>query len=309
MLLFQYFSSSCRSVFSLFVLYCSSSIIMVPDYYIGRFEGHYPEQVDIPGLLRRVRELEKKLEVATVTSPIIGRKNPSEKVLGGWVEVVKRKPGSRGGAGKRLSSSINKPVEEVRLMNRFAVLTEEIPPKQEHVDRNVIIIGDEIVEKLDRAICSKDQKKRVRVCFPGAKIEDVFERVESCMKGEGPNPVVFVCAGGNNIREKRSEKLLAQYKDTLMKIKENGGTPMGCGILPRKEGEMWLSRAISFNESMKKYCKEKGIAFVDIWSEFCGKREMYQDNIRPSVTGVRLLARSMEEKLYFLGENKKRQPK
>ncbi len=84
---------------------------------------------------------------------------------------------------------------------------------------------------------------------------------------------------------------------------------MGCGILPRKEGEMWLSRAIFFNESMKEYCKEKGIAFVDLWSEFYGKKELYQGSIRPSVRGVRLLARSMEEKLSFLGENKGRQPK
>lgn len=309
----------CRILVSV-VLY--KVLNMCQEYSVERFEGWYPKQMNIGELVDRVLELEKKLEEvkneglhSISKSPIIGQKNVGKRTEGEWVKVVKKNL-KKCNRAKGVDSSQRKKQGEDRvipLSNKFEVLADEQEEKKTNRSKggsNLVIIGDETVQKMDKHICGKDPKKRVRVCFPGAKIEDIKDRIDNCVTGEGENPVVLVCAGGNNVSERRSEDLIRKYTETLTLIKSKGGTPLGCGILPRNRvSEMWLSRAMSVNEYLGNYCRKEGIGFIDVWAEFCGKREMYEDSVRPSNKGVRIIERELESKLegYFLGESQKQE--
>ena len=98
----------------------------------------------------------------------------------------------------------------------------------------ILVVGDSQVRFLDRAFCARDRKHRMRVCFPGAGIGHVSERIEACMAGEGTKPIVCLSAGGNDIGRIGSEELLRRFKEVLGKIRDKGGIPVVCGILPRR---------------------------------------------------------------------------
>ena len=55
---------------------------------------------------------------------------------------------------------------------------------------NILVVGDSQMRYLDRTFCARDRKRRTRVCFPGAGVGEVSDRIEACMANEGIKPIV-----------------------------------------------------------------------------------------------------------------------
>ena len=161
---------------------------------------------------------------------------------------------------------------------------------------NILVVGDSQVRYLDRAFCAKDRKHRTRVCFPGAGVGEVSDRIEACMANEGIKPIVCLNAGGNDVGKVCSEELLRRFKEVLGKVRDRGGIPVVCGILPRRGvGCEWLSRAIAVNCRLADHCKANGWTFVDNWNRFFGMDHLYQwDGVHLSWRGNQLLADSLD---------------
>lgn len=155
---------------------------------------------------------------------------------------------------------------------------------------------------VDRKFCSRDRQNRTRVCLPGAGIGDVADRVEACMVGEGTQPIVFLSAGGNDLGRVGSEELFRRFKETLGKVRDRGGIPVVCGVLPRRNvGDGWLSRAIAVNGRLAAHCESQGWLFVDNWDLFYGKDSLYaRDGVHLSFEGVEVLSESLERALSHL---------
>ena len=122
------------------------------------------------------------------------------------------------------------------------------------------------------------------------------------MAGEGTKPIVCLSAGGNDIGKVGSEELLRRFKEVLGKIRDKGGIPVVCGILPRRSaGSMWHSTAIAMNCRVANHCKANGWAFVDSWDRFYGRDHLYaRDGVHLSRFGVQALADSLEKEVSTL---------
>ena len=163
----------------------------------------------------------------------------------------------------------------------------------------VLVLGDSQVRHLDSAFCARDRTRRSRVCLPGAGIGRVSARLDTCLEEDGTKPIVFLSAGGNDLGKVRSEELFGKFRLALEKIRNRGGIPVVCGVLPRRGvGNEWLSRAITLNRRLASHCKSNGWSFVDNWDRFYGKDALYaRDGVHLSRQGVRVLAGTLEREV------------
>ena len=94
---------------------------------------------------------------------------------------------------------------------------------------STIYVGDSIVRKTD-TILSKGED--VVVCLPGARIENVTERVEKIM-GRGNGGTLLVHVGTNNADKERTTAIVEKYDNLLKMTKQaRAGQILFSGILP-----------------------------------------------------------------------------
>lgn len=116
-------------------------------------------------------------------------------------------------------------------------------------------------------------------------------------------PLFFsLSAEGNGLGKVRREKLFRKFRQALDKIRDNGGIPVVCGVLPRRGvGAKWLSRAITMNLRLANHCKSNGWTFIENWDPFYGKDILYaRDGVHLSHKGVRVLAGTLEREVTAL---------
>ena len=169
-----------------------------------------------------------------------------------------------------------------------------------------VVVGDSQVRGLGRLFCARDAERRMCVCLPGVGVGDVVERLDGVLRGEGVAPTVCISAGGNDIGIVSSEELLRRYRQALGRVRDLGGTPVLCGILPRMfAGARWWSEAAAVNSRLADHCKRNGWLFVDNWNYFYGKDHLYsRDGVHLSQRGSGALAWSLQRDLQewgFLG--------
>ena len=57
--------------------------------------------------------------------------------------------------------------------------------------KRAVVIGDSLVRGTDRRFRGRNRDSRMVVCLPGARVEDVSERLQDILKGEGEQPEVI----------------------------------------------------------------------------------------------------------------------
>lgn len=144
--------------------------------------------------------------------------------------------------------------------------------------RQELVVGDSLVRKVDTVFCGEDRENRVRVCFPGARIGDIEDRIEELVKSSGDRPLVALQVGTNQLGE-GSESVVQGYSALLDKVEGLECDVLVTGILPRfNMSSMLASRIVGVNRRIERMCRQRGIAFRDLWEEFAGKREMYRED-------------------------------
>ena len=166
-----------------------------------------------------------------------------------------------------------------------------------------VVVGDSQVRGLGRLFCARDSERRMCACLPGAGVGDLVERLDGVLRGEGVAPIVCISAGGNDIGTGSSEELLRRYRQALGRVRDLGGTPVLCGILPRKfAGAGWWSEAAAVNSRLADHCRRNGWLFVDNWNYFFGKDYLYNsDGVHLSRRGTGALAWSLQRDLQAWG--------
>ena len=161
---------------------------------------------------------------------------------------------------------------------------------------STIYVGDSIVRKTDRRL---GKGKDVVVCLPGARIEHVTERVEKIV-GRGKGGTILVHVGTNNADKEGTTAIVKKYRDLLKRTKQaRVGQIILSGILPvigsRNQGYR-NSRRMSINRLVQQLCKEEDVGFVDLWSSFVAKEEMYmRDGLHLSGKGAGVFADGLKQ--------------
>ena len=142
-----------------------------------------------------------------------------------------------------------------------------------------VVMGDSIVRKLDKII---NRGSDVTVCLPGAKIEDVTERVGHVM-GNGYGGSILVHVGTNNAEKEGTTAIIEKYRKLVCTLK---GVRVGqivlSGILPimGSRGKYYKNcRRMAINTLLHKLCMEEGIGFVDVWASFEEREDMFMNDV------------------------------
>ena len=115
-----------------------------------------------------------------------------------------------------------------------------------------------------------------KICFPGARIEDIAKKVEEI--GDRPDSHMVFMVGTNNLVKDQQETMLEKYDKLIEKIKERKYRKVSLvGILERNDFWMHADRKefidckrIGLNLDLAEMCVENGIEFVDVEIEAQG---------------------------------------
>ena len=163
------------------------------------------------------------------------------------------------------------------------------------VKRNTTIyVGDSIIRKTDTRLSNGED---VVVCFPGARIEHVTERVEKIV-GRGKGGTILVHVGTNNTDKEGTTAIVEKYRKLLKKTKQARlGQIILSGILPvcgnRIQGYR-NSMRMAVNGMVERLCQEEDVGYVDMWDSFVGNEELYfRDGLHLSGKGAAVLAEGL----------------
>ena len=135
------------------------------------------------------------------------------------------------------------------------------------------------------------------MCFPGARIEHVTERVEKIM-GRGKGGTLLVHVGTNNTDKEGTTAIVEKYRKLLKKTKQARlGQIILSGILPvcgnRIQGYR-NSKRMAVNGMVERLCQEEDVGYVDMWDSFVGNEELYfRDGLHLSGKGAAVLAEGL----------------
>ena len=255
---------------------------------------------EVRSVLKEAREEVLRIRTESSVRSKTGEVESTEEPEGeSWTVVCKG--GKRGTRPPRCEEA-SPPKFEVACSNRFSLLAtsqeQEAAEEESKTEEGpgVLLIGDSQVRHLDRTFCENARERRVRMCLPGARVQDVSDRLDRLLEGTGNETVVVVHVGGNDVSRKRSEELVNRYRVMLEKVRSSGRTGVVCGVIPRIcEGGEWLSRAISLNDRIEGMCRSLGLRFVDGWDTFFGKHEMFaKDGVHLSRVGAEVYGAQLE---------------
>ena len=163
----------------------------------------------------------------------------------------------------------------------------------------VLFVGDSITRFTDREFCKGDHRKRVRICLPGARIEDISARVSKIV---GDEEVVAIQVGTNNLTRDNQNLIRSKYKELICRLKSTRTKGVVCGILPRFDRKVSWDKILGFNKWLKNECALEGVHFVDSWAGFVNRRELFaKDGLHLSGLGAnelgRLVARAVDSQM------------
>ena len=236
----------------------------------------------------RLKELEGLLAVAADTD--------SSK---GWVSIKKGRKSfviaEEGGQTVETSNSFSElsvedTVEEVsEESGESGAVISGGPWEGEKAKGKVLFVGDSITRFTDREFCKRDRTKRVRVCLPGARIEDISARVNKIV---GDEEVVAVQVGTNNLSRDNQFLLRSKYRELILRLKTTRTKGVVCGILPRFDRRVSWGKILGFNKWLKNECTLQGLHFVDTWASFVNRRDLFaKDGLHLSSIGANELGR------------------
>ncbi|KAJ8017488.1 hypothetical protein HOLleu_45068 [Holothuria leucospilota] len=153
----------------------------------------------------------------------------------------------------------------------------------------VLFVGDSITRYTDREFCKRDRRNRVRICLPGARIEDISARVSKIV---GDEEVVAVQVGTNNLSRDNQISLRSKYKELICRLKSTRTKGVVCSILSRLDRKVSWGKILGFNKWLKNECALEGFLFVDTWAGFVNRRDLFaKDGLHLSGIGANELGR------------------
>ena len=233
----------------------------------------------------KIKELEGLLAASANSNDWItvrsrGGKNSTGSVGKPSIEV------SNSFVGLPVSEAIEEPEREIR--GTESGISEGLW-EGEKAKGKVLFVGDSITRYTDREFCKGDKRNRVRVCLPGARIEDVSARVNSVV---GDEEVVAVQVGTNNLSRDSQVLLRSKFKELLCKLKSTRTKGVICGILPRFDRKGYWGKIQSLNKWLRNECTLGGHLFVDTWATFVNRGDLFcKDGLHLSGAGANELGR------------------
>ena len=144
------------------------------------------------------------------------------------------------------------------------------------VNEDTKLIGDSLIRDQLDELCSRS-KNYHHHCFPRAKLNHIINSYENTTANSTENTLIIIHAGTNDIKETKSEALLAKYREMIRKYKMKSSNIIISGILPRiNASSSFYDKASSTNRRLTNLCREKGVDFINLWDQFYNKSSLFR---------------------------------
>lgn len=177
------------------------------------------------------------------------------------------------------------------------------PPRERHITRerplrqpslnssppSVLLVGSSMVRHVTLP-------KAETLCFPGARVLDINSKLPSVLSEYPSAATVVVHVGSNDTSLQQSERLKDDFKTLIDTLLTSGKQCTISGPLPSpRYGNMKFSRIRQLHIWLKGYCSSLGIPFVDNFSTFRQRPNLFGwDGIHLNRVGSQLLALNMD---------------
>ncbi|XP_052407393.1 uncharacterized protein LOC127952728 [Carassius gibelio] len=228
---------------------------------------------------KNVRDLDMALDASSSGIPVHCPVPAEPLQQGNWVTVRQRSRGSKH------RSSV-----PIKTLNRFSPLSDAPTEKP---DESALVIGDSIV----RNVNIKTPATIVK-CLPGARAPDILANLKVLANAKRKYSKIVIHAGANDVRLRQSEITKNNFKEVCELASTMSDTVICSGPLPVYRGDEMHSRLSSLNGWMSKWCPQNNIGYIDNWTSFWGRPDLFKrDGLHPSWGGATLLSRNMANSL------------
>ncbi|RMC15471.1 hypothetical protein DUI87_07663 [Hirundo rustica rustica] len=130
--------------------------------------------------------------------------------------------------------------------------------------RRVIIVGDSLLRGTEGPICLLDASHREVCCLPGARIENITERLPALIQPSDYYPLLILQAGSDEI-EKRSVKEIKRDLRALGQVIDRAGAQVVfCSVpLVAEENDERNRRTHTISKWLKGWCHWQNFGFFD----------------------------------------------
>ncbi|XP_059500994.1 uncharacterized protein LOC132209499 [Stegostoma tigrinum] len=123
--------------------------------------------------------------------------------------------------------------------------------------------------------CNGQENLKTVCCLPGARIQDITDRVQRILKGEGEDPEVVVHVGTNDVGKKRRSILQRDFRELRRKLKSRTSRVVISGLLPVPQAGKGRNREImDLNVWLRDWCQKQGFKFLDHWESYQSSLEV-----------------------------------
>ena len=153
----------------------------------------------------------------------------------------------------------------------------------------VVLCGDSLVRYVDREFCAVDRSNRIRVCLPGARIQDVSSRISSIVSDEEE---VVVQVGTNNLQSESLEVIRSRDRELLCRLASTRAKIFFCSLLPRFDSKVSELKIDDLNKFLQDLCFQFDFKYLDLFSSFRSRRDLFaRDGLHLNNAGARLFGR------------------
>ncbi|RMC20193.1 hypothetical protein DUI87_01039 [Hirundo rustica rustica] len=162
--------------------------------------------------------------------------------------------------------------------------------------RRVIVVGDSLLRGSEGPICQPDPSHREVCCLPGARVQNITERLPVLIQPSDYYPLLILQAGSDEI-EKRSVKAIKRdFRALGQAIDRAGAQVVFCSVpLVAEENDERNRRTHIINKWLKGWCHRQNFGFFDHGEIFTTPALLEPNGIHLSVKGKRFLTHELAE--------------
>lgn len=166
--------------------------------------------------------------------------------------------------------------------------------------KGLLILGDSMVRGLNPFKDNAEVACKV-VALGGAGVERLQTACEEVCEKEQFDRVVIEVGTNDVGRRMGSEVLLTKYRELIHSCLRMSAKPVVMGILPRfDKGRYTNVKILSINMRLAKLCMELGVPFLDPYSHFIDRPQLFRDRLHLNGRGLTVLERLCQDSVCSL---------
>ena len=165
--------------------------------------------------------------------------------------------------------------------------------------KSTLVIGDSMIKEIEVNKLSRS-KKITKICMPGAKSDQIKERLQTTLKSTHYDEVI-IHAGVNDLSNSQPDQIIVQLTDMAASV--NSSTKVSISSIITTRDKDRNSAINLINSELKITCQSRGWVYID--NSRIGNDHLKFNSIHLNRVGVKLFASNIIRQSLRPGSNKR----